>query len=150
MCNFEQKFLFSSPNTVTYLSIYLTNQSLCPNMSLSLVKAGLKTLLHTTTATTASTKKNQNKRKRNARTTTTPTTTNNKRRGKGGKHIVNAKASRIEGKKRTLAIIREIEREKEEITKKRRQNRRTVKALASRKGDVASTTLTKLLQRRRR
>ena len=129
----------------------MTNQSLRrPEMSLSLVKAGLKTLLHTTTATTASTKKNQNKRKRNARTTTTPTTTNNKRRGKGGKHIVNAKASRIEGKKRTLAIIREIEREKEEITKKRRQNRRTVNALASRKGDVASTTLTKLLQRRRR
>ena len=104
-------------------------------MSLKLVKAHLKQF-QTTKKSSANTKK----RKINPNTIKTT----HKRR------IVGAKQARTEGKRRTKEIIKEIEREKEDKLRTERKNVKTVKALASRKGDIAASTLQKLLKRKRR
>lgn len=108
-------------------------------MSLKLIKAHLKTLQ---TSKPKSTKKSR-KRKINPNKIRPGTIEYaNKRR------IVGPKAARVEGKRKTREIIQEIEREKEAKNKTARKNVKTVKALASRKTDVAAETLKKLLARR--
>jgi hypothetical protein len=106
-------------------------------MSLKLVKAHLKQFQTTT-------KKKSQSKKRKINPNRSKKTDKNKRR------IVGTQAARTEGKRRTLEIINEIEREQEDRRETTRKNVKTIRALASRKGDIAAATLEKLLERRRR
>ena len=111
-------------------------------MSLKLVKAHLKTLQ---SSSRSQSKQKSRKRKINPnkiRPGTVEYEYANKRR------IVGPKAARVEGKRKTREIIQEIEKDKEAKKKTARKNVKTVKALASRKADVAAETLEKLLARR--
>jgi hypothetical protein len=109
-------------------------------MSLKLVKSHLRTLQEPKNITRTKKRKHINP---NSITTTTQQH-NNKRRN------VNPKAARKEGKRIQKEVIREIEREKEDKKRNSRKNVKTLRALASRKGDIAAETLEKLLQRKRR
>jgi hypothetical protein len=66
------------------------------------------------------------------------------------RRVVGAKAARTEGKRRTVEIIQEIEREKADKIQTKRRHGKTVRALASRKGKIAASTLEKLLARNRK
>jgi hypothetical protein len=102
------------------------------DMSLKLVKAHLKQLQ---TAKVSKSKKRKN---------STQIKKTSKRR------IVGAKEARTEGKRKTVEIIQEIEREKADKIQTKRRHGKTVRALASRKGKIATSTLEKLLARNRR
>jgi hypothetical protein len=118
-------------------TVSTTNANHTTIMSLKLVKAHLKQFQTTT-------KKKSQSKKRKMNPNRSKKTDKNKRR------IVGTQAARTEGKRRTLEIINEIEREQEDRRETTRKNVKTIRALASRKGDIAAATLEKLLERRRR